>query len=63
MIEYHSPCVSICELDTAPDGTDYCVGCKRTTDEISSWLTYPVEERLQKIDELKHRNFTGDNNE
>jgi len=64
MINYHSPCVSICTLDVAKDGTEFCVGCMRTSDEIFSWLTYTEEERLQKMDELKERNYnTGESNE
>ena len=64
MINYHSPCVSICTLDVAKDGREYCIGCMRTSDEIFSWLTYTEEERLQKMDELKERNYdTGENNE
>mgnify|MGYP001473443512 CR=1 FL=1 len=31
-----SPCVGICRLD---DGTGYCVGCGRTSDEIATWST------------------------
>lgn len=57
MINYHSPCVSICTLDVAKCGTEFCVGCMRTSDEIFSWLTYTEEERLQKMDELKDRNY------
>ena len=29
-----SPCIAICELDTAGQ---VCVGCGRTTDEIALW--------------------------
>ncbi len=29
-----SPCVNICEIDTA---SGLCTGCRRTLDEIASW--------------------------
>ena len=29
-----SPCIAICELDSA---SQVCVGCGRTTDEIALW--------------------------
>ncbi len=64
MINYHSPCVSICTLDVDKDGTEYCIGCMRTVEEIGSWMTYPEKERLRKLDELKERNYnTGESNE
>jgi predicted Fe-S protein YdhL (DUF1289 family) len=64
MINYDSPCVSICSLDVASDGTEYCVGCKRTSGEIFSWMTFTEEERLQKMDEIRNRNYnTGERNE
>ena len=57
MIKYYSPCISICTLEVSPDGTEYCVGCKRTSDEIFSWLTYTEEERRKKAKELKDRKY------
>jgi uncharacterized protein len=30
-----SPCVSVCRLD---DATGYCLGCRRTIDEIRDWI-------------------------
>lgn len=64
MINYHSPCISVCTLDVASDGTKYCVGCMRTVEEIGSWMTYPEEERLRKLEELKQRDYnTGESNE
>jgi len=29
-----SPCVNVCEIDTA---SGFCRGCARTTDEIAGW--------------------------
>ena len=31
-----SPCIGICTLDSR---SGYCVGCKRTVDEIARWMT------------------------
>jgi len=42
--EPDSPCVSICLVH--PD-TRLCIGCRRTTDEISRWSDMtPVERRM-----------------
>jgi predicted Fe-S protein YdhL (DUF1289 family) len=30
-----SPCVSVCVLDAA--GTNVCIGCGRTLDEVAAW--------------------------
>ena len=31
-----SPCVNICEIDAA---SGWCVGCRRTLDEIAGWTS------------------------
>lgn len=54
MTEYHSPCISVCALD---ENEQYCIGCMRTPQEIMEWLTYSKEQRLQILEELKHRSF------
>ena len=36
-----TPCIGICEL--GPDG--YCVGCRRTGEEIARWLSMTDTER------------------
>jgi len=59
MINYYSPCISVCSLDIASDGTDYCVGCKRTQEEIFSWLTYSEDERKHIMETLKERKYNG----
>ena len=53
MINYHSPCVSLCELD---ETGAYCIGCNRTQEEIFSWLTYTEEERLEVLKNIEKRN-------
>ncbi len=52
MMQYHSPCVSLCELDEAGE---YCVACKRTQEEIFSWLTYDEETRIKLCKEIEKR--------
>lgn len=52
MINYDSPCLSLCELDKKGE---YCVACKRTQEEIFSWLTYNEETRLKLLKEIEKR--------
>lgn len=44
---YITPCVSVCRLE---DGI--CVGCKRTTEEITNWVKYSDEERKKIMKRL-----------
>lgn len=37
-----SPCVSICQIDSA---NDQCIGCQRTLDEIRDWPILTAEEK------------------
>ena len=47
-----SPCIGICTLDSR---SGYCVGCKRTVDEIARWMTLDDPSRQQIIDQLPAR--------
>ena len=38
----NSPCVGLCVCDD----NDICIGCKRTLDEIASWISMTEEEKL-----------------
>jgi predicted Fe-S protein YdhL (DUF1289 family) len=38
-----TPCIGICRLD--PQG--YCIGCRRTIDEIGRWRAMSEAERLR----------------
>jgi uncharacterized protein len=49
-----SPCKSICMMD--PKGP-YCLGCKRTIDEIGRWPMMDDGERQRILDELPKRTF------
>ncbi len=54
-----SPCIGTCTL--GPGG--FCVGCFRTADEITGWLSYTPEHRRAVMDELPARAdalFDGD---
>ena len=40
---YTSPCIQICRIDKE---TRTCIGCNRTIDEITKWMSYTDEERM-----------------
>ena len=46
---YITPCKSICKIQS---DSDVCVGCGRTSEEISMWTTYSHEERMQIMKRL-----------
>ena len=48
----NSPCINICELQN-----DYCVGCKRTIDEIINWQTLSDEEKAEIITQIQQRGY------
>jgi len=52
MINFESPCVSLCELDETGEN---CIACKRTQEEIFSWMTYTQDERNRIIQEVRTR--------
>ncbi len=47
-----SPCVAICNMDAQ---NKYCVGCLRTSQELSDWITMTREEKLQVLSEIATR--------
>lgn len=48
-----SPCIKVCKK---VDG--YCIGCKRTIEEIAAWKTTMSDaEKTQLIETLKTRNI------
>ena len=47
-----SPCISVCQIDSA---TGWCLGCKRTIDEIRDWMIMRPEERQRVLDALGQR--------
>tara|TARA_B100000989_G_C19526190_1_gene466972 strand:+ start:2195 stop:2362 length:168 start_codon:yes stop_codon:yes gene_type:complete len=48
MIEYNSPCISICKVK---DGL--CIGCGRTLKEIASWTAMTREQRQEILGRIK----------
>ena len=46
-----TPCVGICKYNK----DNYCVGCKRHSDEISNWINYSAEMRQAIMQDLKER--------
>ena len=46
-----SPCLKVCRYD----GGDYCVGCKRHTDEIGRWFWMSEAEAEAIMAELPDR--------
>ena len=47
-----SPCVKVCKFTV---GGDYCIGCRRTREEIRSWWRMSAEQQLALRDQLKMR--------
>ena len=43
-----TPCVSICGMDNG-----ICVGCGRTTEEVSEWINYTDEQRTTIMERLE----------
>ena len=48
----NSPCINVCVIDTE---TGFCQGCYRTREEISDWLQFSHDEKVQVISDLSDR--------
>ncbi len=48
MIEYNSPCVSICKVEK-----DICIGCGRTLKEIASWTNFTKDQRQKVLERIE----------
>lgn len=46
-----TPCVSICKYNDK----NFCVGCKRHSDEITNWINYSNAMRQAIMQDLKDR--------
>tara|TARA_B100001057_G_C22787804_1_gene926319 strand:- start:308 stop:493 length:186 start_codon:yes stop_codon:yes gene_type:complete len=56
-----TPCRNVCTLED-----DICIGCGRTTEEISDWTKYNREKRLmimRRIKNAKRLAVPGDGND
>jgi uncharacterized protein len=47
-----SPCIGICTVDRK---SGFCLGCKRTIEEIGRWMMLEDPERQKIIDQLPMR--------
>lgn len=56
MIDLPSPCIGVCTLD--PE-TRRCMGCMRTTGEITRWPHAGEAERLEILQALRERRRAG----
>ncbi|MGE3691180.1 MAG: DUF1289 domain-containing protein [Novosphingobium sp.] len=57
MLRPISPCISICRIDPA---TGWCLGCKRTLDEIADWPILNPQRQRQVLLRLKDREWPAD---
>jgi predicted Fe-S protein YdhL (DUF1289 family) len=46
-----TPCVGICKYNQQ----NYCLGCKRHSDEITGWINYSINFRAAILQDLKNR--------
>ena len=51
-----SPCIGICTIDRK---SGFCLGCKRTIDEIGRWVIMDDTERRKILDVLPTRKTSG----
>ncbi|MBL6616964.1 MAG: DUF1289 domain-containing protein [Reyranella sp.] len=47
-----SPCIGICTLDPK---SGFCLGCKRTVEEIGRWMMLDDRDRQKVLDQLPLR--------
>ena len=48
-----SPCNDICTTDAK---SGFCIGCRRTSNEIANWLSYSDDKKKKILKDLKSRN-------
>lgn len=58
MANIKTPCKNICDLD---EKKQICKTCKRTEDEIASWLDYTPSERKAVMKRIKDRHGSSKN--
>ena len=56
---YITPCVSVCKINK---NTNVCDGCGRTINQISNWLRYSDEERMNIMKGLGYGKRTSKEN-
>ncbi|MGE0557653.1 MAG: DUF1289 domain-containing protein [Burkholderiales bacterium] len=50
-----SPCIHVCLMDYA---SGHCIGCYRTLDEITYWITYSAEQKRKILAAAESRRTT-----
>ncbi len=50
-----SPCIDICKYNQQ----NFCLGCKRNSDEITNWASYSDAMREAIMQDLKDRKIDG----
>jgi len=50
--EVDSPCIDVCRMDPA---SGYCVGCRRSLEEIACWSGYSAAEKRAVLAQLPAR--------
>ncbi|HKT85810.1 MAG TPA: DUF1289 domain-containing protein [Novosphingobium sp.] len=56
MAEVPSPCTGVCRIDAA---SGYCLGCRRTMDEIADWPMLPPGGKRAILAKVRARAATG----
>lgn len=52
--EVKSPCIKVCKYDSEKN----CMGCHRSMDEITNWIFYNDDEKLQVLKNTVERKKT-----
>ena len=48
-----SPCVAVCKIDYE---SGYCIGCKRTIEEIANWSILNNQQKKKILTKVKSKN-------
>lgn len=47
-----TPCINLCQLDATER---YCIGCRRTVEELTNWQKLSEEQQQKILEELETR--------
>ena len=53
-----SPCVAVCKIDYE---SGYCIGCKRTIEEITNWSILNDQQKKKILTKVKSKNISKQN--
>ena len=48
-----SPCIAVCKIDYE---SGYCIGCKRTIEEITNWSILNDQQKKKILTKVKSKN-------